>query len=79
MLLGKTKMNKLMLSIFSFITLLASCTNAPPAPVTHYPSMDKVALGDPFMPRMQYFLNGKLPEQTQLGQPLMPVTNNTMK
>jgi hypothetical protein len=41
--------------------------------------MDKVALGDPFTPKIQSFLQGKLPEPTSSEQPLKPATTNTIK
>ena len=59
----KIKMLKLKLLIISWSMLLVSCVSVPVVP--QKPAMEKVATEPAFMPRIQNFLLGKLPEQTK--------------
>jgi hypothetical protein len=56
-------MKRLKLSVVILMLPLMGCVAVPVTP--QKPLMEKIATDKPFLPRMQDFLSGKLPEQTE--------------
>ena len=57
----------------TLLALLSACCTAPHAPPTtppRLPALELNAVGPAFLPRMQNFLQGKLPEPTNYALPL---------